>query len=294
MKSDNHIKPTFIGIGGHKCASTWLSECLRYHPEVFMSSPKEIHFYSYDENHDLEWYLNHFKDSGIYKARGEFSATYLQYPEVAANIMNTIGEVKIIASLRNPVERFISHYKHLYRLGQVRFERLDKTNFNEVINGHPELLERGNYSRYIKEFMDTFGRENMLVLFKEDIDRHPRETLQKLYRFLGVDPDFIPPILDKKVSPGIIPKIYFLEYLRVNMYRIFKKSAPSVLNLIRKTRIAELYRKLNNKKDALGITEDVEKELGTYYEEDILELELILNRSLGDWRKRSHVDRVLD
>jgi hypothetical protein len=287
MNTDHSVKPTFIGIGGHKCASTWLSECLRYHPEVFMSSPKEIHYFSYNSNHNLEWYLDHFKDGRTYKARGEFSATYLQYPEVALNIRRSVGEVKIIASLRDPVDRFVSHYKHLYRLGEVSHERLDLASFKKVVSSHPELLVRGVYSGYIREFFDTFGKENVFVLLKEDIDDHPRDTVRRLYQYLSVDPDYIPPILNKKVSPGIVPKIYALELLRVSMYRVLKKTSPSMLNLIRKTRVAELYRKLNGKKNSLKVTSEIRKELQSYYEEDIDELESLIGRDLSYWRRYS-------
>lgn len=258
-----------------------------------MSSPKEIHFYSYDSNHSLEWYLDHFKGSEAYKAVGEFSATYLHYPDVPKNIFETIGRVQIVVSLRNPVSRFISHYKHLYRLGDVKQEKLDISTYEEMKREHPELLERGNYSTFLKSYIEIFGINNVCILFKEKIDGAPHQVLQKLYDFLGVDQTFIPPILEKKVSPGIIPKVYFLETLRVKTYAFLKRRAPSLLNLIRKIRIAELYRKLNSKKEALEVTPLVLRELQGYYENEILELEQMLDIDLSSWKTNAPLDKVL-
>ena len=69
-ENKEQIKPNFIGIGAMKCATTWISECLRYHPEIYMSSPKEIHFFSAYYDKGLDWYLNHFQESKAYKAIG--------------------------------------------------------------------------------------------------------------------------------------------------------------------------------------------------------------------------------
>lgn len=91
-KNEIMLRPTFIGIGAMKCATTWVSECLRYHPEVFMSSPKEIHYFSYNYNKNLDWYLEHFKKAKGYKVRGEFSVSYLPDHEAPRKIANDISK----------------------------------------------------------------------------------------------------------------------------------------------------------------------------------------------------------
>jgi len=110
--SETSNYPTYIGIGAMKSATTWLSECLRYHPEIFISSPKEIHFFSINYDKGMNWYLKHFNKSSNYKSKGEFSVSYLSHPEASKRIKKNLGEIKLLVSLRNPVERFISHYKY--------------------------------------------------------------------------------------------------------------------------------------------------------------------------------------
>ena len=53
--------PNLIGIGAQKCATTWFSECLRSHPDIFVSSPKEIKYFLYHENKGLNWYGSFFE-----------------------------------------------------------------------------------------------------------------------------------------------------------------------------------------------------------------------------------------
>src|SRR5690554_4713037 len=95
-------KPTFIGVGAMKCATTWLSECLRYHPEVFVSDIKELHFFSTNYDKGSEWYLNNFKNAKSKKAIGEFSVSYMDSPLYAERMADLLGSVKIIISVRNP------------------------------------------------------------------------------------------------------------------------------------------------------------------------------------------------
>ena len=62
--------PNFIGIGAQRAATTWLYQCLKEHPEVYVPDVKEIHFF--DENYDkpLAWYLSFFENAGGYRAVG--------------------------------------------------------------------------------------------------------------------------------------------------------------------------------------------------------------------------------
>jgi hypothetical protein len=280
-------KPTFIGVGGQKCASTWISEILRYHPEIYMSENKEINYFSINYDKELEWYLSNFKGASKEKAIGEFSTVYLYNLEIPVRIKKDIGNVKIIISIRNPVDRFFSHYMHSYRANRLLFSdplNLNFYNFNNAIKTGPNLLGHGLYSKGILEYTRVFGAENVLVVIKEDIDNNPEEVVRKIYNFLGVDKNFQPTIINKKVSKGIIPKNLTLEIFRRILYKFFSKKNPKVINIVKKTRLSELYRKVNAKKEAINISPKVKKYLRDYYVEEIIHLEKILKRDLSNWK----------
>lgn len=266
------MKPTFVGIGGHKCGSTWLSECMREHPEVFVSDPKEIGYYTAYNHRGIDWYMKHFKESVGYKAVGEFSSTYLYGDAIADMIYNDLGKVKIVCAVRPPRERFISHLKQLIRKGLVEEEDLPKN--DEALEGsnfmtnNPRLLNYGLYFKCLGEFLRVFGRENVLILNQNDFLTHPDLIIKKLYGFLSVDTDFQPSILNKKVSKGIIPRFSILEKMRIRIYDYLFHNYPSAITFIKRNGISELYRKFNGKRDSFYLGRKSKDDLDAFYYED--------------------------
>lgn len=181
------------------------------------------------------------------------------------------------------MDRFISQYKHNLRSGKVSGE-LNLKNYEKAIKKCPQLLERGNYAKKLKNFIDIFGLGNMHIIIKEDIDNKPIKVLEDLYLFLEVNPNFVPPIVEKKVSPGITPKLKILEDLRIKIHSLSKKYAPWFIDFVKKYRIVELYRKINSKK-GFQIEEEVREKLHQYYEEEIINTEKLIKKDLGIWEK---------
>jgi hypothetical protein len=286
-------KPNFIGIGAQKCATTWLSECLRSHPQVFMSSPKEIHFWGHRNfQRGIEWYLDHFRGSDNYDAIGEFSPSYLTIENTAEQIYNYLGSVKIIVSFRDPILRFISHYKQYVRDGALSKRIITKELFLDVTKRYPALLNNGNYGKSLANYFSVFGSENIMILFKENIDKNPRKEICRLYRFLHVDERFTPPEISRIISPGILPKYQFLERSRIRLFYFFQAHTPQFIDIVRKSGLADLYRRFNEKREAEMLIEDaVSERLREYYRPEISTLRRLLgkndNNTYPDWLEKS-------
>lgn len=293
MASERNLGPTFIGIGAMKCGTTWLSECLRYHPDIFMSIPKEIDFFGSKLNWSkgTEWYLTHFKDSKRYKARGEFSTSYLRKSiHAAPQIRNILGQVKIIALLRNPVARFISHYKQFIRDGKLlqrEYNTLDIDTFHKATYLYPQLIDNGHYYENLKIFIEIFAVENVYIGIKEDIDKSPKDELIKIYNFLEVNHEYIPPIFNKKIGPGIIPRFHSLEALRGRLFYTLNERTPWLVGHIRRLRLAEIYRKLNadRRPSSFQIDERVIEKLASHYREEIMNVKRLVGRELDAWKQ---------
>lgn len=272
-------KLNFIGIGVMKSATTWLSQCLREHPDVFVSEVKEIHFFSNKYELGLDWYLQQFNKSDGYTAVGEFSVSYFDEYRYIDRIKSDLGDVKILINLRDPITRFISHLKHLYRVEYLSREDvkydIDIDFFHRITQRFPTLLKKGVYYPMISYCQQTFGVDNVLITTKEDIDEDPKKVINGVFNFLNVDDKFEPTVIQKNVSVGIIPKSNFLEKLRVKMYRFSKKFLPRIILMFRKYRVGEAYRKLNNKDTQIYLNQDVYEYLCQYYSED---LELVKNK----------------
>lgn len=267
-------KPNFIGVGAMKSATTWISECLRYHPEVYISNIKELHFFSKNWLKGEKAYFENFKDAGSnHKVIGEFSVSYMDDPVYCDRIVKTLGkDVKIIVCLRNPVDRFISHYKHNFRVymnSKIYQDKLDITSFDAAIKHDPSLLTKGLYYESLKRFYETFGDDNVFVIQKEQIDEDPEKAITSLFDFLQIDNTFTPTMIQKKVSPGIIPRFRLLESFRVMLFGLFKGYFPKVILLIRRLRLAEGYRQFNNRKLLFNVDKQVISVLNDYYANDI-------------------------
>src|SRR5690554_5673248 len=108
--------PNFIGIGPTKTATTWLFECLREHPQVFLPRAKETQFFARARyTGDLAEYESFFEGAERYPAVGEISPRYFASPDAVQRIHAVMPDVKLIVSFRHPVDRLESEYWHVRR-----------------------------------------------------------------------------------------------------------------------------------------------------------------------------------
>jgi hypothetical protein len=198
--------PNFLIIGAQKSGTTWLAKNLRQHPDIFVA-PHEIHFFDKGRNFSkgVSWYEGHFARAKDERAVGEKTPDYLwangqgvegHLPDVHRNIYDTLPEAKLIAVLRNPVERAISAVNHIIRSGRVsplylyNIDDLLLGNKRDLIEGHG-VIDYGRYYRQIKAYQEFFDAAQMLILiFEEDVIQEPASGLRKACAFLGVDPSF--------------------------------------------------------------------------------------------------------
>lgn len=115
--------PDFIIIGVQKGGTTSLYSYLTQHPQIAPATQKEIHYFDFNFDKSTDWYCSHFSTSseGEYLLAGEASPYYIFHPQVPQRIYDLFPQVKIIALLRNPVERAISHY---YYYIKIQYESL--------------------------------------------------------------------------------------------------------------------------------------------------------------------------
>lgn len=283
------VKPTFVGVGGMKCASTWVSECLRQHPEVLHSNPKETAYFNTQTG--LDGYQRFFEDAdaGPYKAIGEFTPTYLPNAAIVSRrIFATLGRVQILAILRNPVKRYISHYKWVLGrrddIDATSFANLNLRNFEYANCADPRILEFGHYRDDLQVYVDRFGRENLHVMVYEDIADDPRAVMRELYEFLRVDPEFVPASLEEKVREGYVPKYAALEWVKNKGYFLVKNNAPWAIEPLKRMRLEKLLRRINSaKNEPLVVAPEVVEALREHYAEDIERMREFLGRPLPNW-----------
>jgi hypothetical protein len=221
----------FVVVGVQKAGTTSLFEYLRQHPEITLPAGKEVPYFSHDALYALGWstYMRklamvdpthkwgtvtpHYLVGGVYQSskKAELTSRYDERT-VPQRIHDQLPNVRVIAILRDPVERARSHHR------MMAMERLDSRSFDEAVDEllRPEALERarshpqektgyvawGEYGRTLAGYFDVFPREQILVVFADELEQAPAELLSRIHTFIGVKPDFEPENLGVRYRVG--------------------------------------------------------------------------------------------
>lgn len=203
--------PTFFLVGAPKAGTTSLFAYLQQHPEVFMSAVKEPHYFSYAGERKPHWgvrtraeYEALFAGADGARAVGEGSTWYLYSETAAEQIRRAVPEARILALLRNPVDRAYSSWAYRRQMGWEpldRFEDAVAAEADRVAEGEPwdvHYVAAGRYARQVERYVEAFGRERVRVLLFEDLKADPAAVLADVFGFIGVDPSFEPGSLEAK------------------------------------------------------------------------------------------------
>lgn len=279
------MKPTFIGIGAQKCASTWLYRILGEHPDVAVSTVKEVDFFSYRFDHGYQWYERHFEHGTNARAIGEISPSYFCDEDTPARIKDYLPDAKILVSFRDPVERAVSNHKHEVRVGHYTGPDFS---FDAGLRNNPMYLEQGKYATYLKRWLMHFPREQILVVFQEDVESKPLEVAREVYRFVGVNADYTPVGLRERFNPSFGIKRRWLADLKDSLYQVTR--SPSLRWLwdgAASLGFKKLYRSTNTvtAEQALPpMSAEQKAALRRLFAAEVAELEQLLGCSLAHWK----------
>jgi hypothetical protein len=224
----------FIVIGAQKAGTTSLFRYLKEHPEISMPQEKEVPFFCWDAAYERgfdsymanlrnemvadparKWGTStpHYMSGSVYQSVDEAARNGYDERTVPARIQTTLPDVRLIAILRDPVERALAGHREAIMKGH------DRRSFDEAIRQllAPEALADararsqhletgyvvwGEYGRILAGYFDVFPREQLLVVFTADLERAPTEVLGRIQRFIGVQ-DVELPNVGEKYNSGV-------------------------------------------------------------------------------------------
>lgn len=239
----NKFLPNLFIPGAAKSGTTTLHELLNLHPEISMSKVKEPVFWNnkkFEKYIEQDW-LNYKKlfveKSKIY---GESTTSYMYYNSFIDNInKNYKKSPKFIFILRNPIDRYNSHFWWMKGLG------LEKNKIKNVLNIESQInfeeydyypknyFQFGLYSKWIQRFIDNFGLENIKVITLEKLILNRLDTINSCFDFLGLKK--LESIPEKNSNKTTRIKYSFL-------YHFIRKSSIGKMNY---TKIGKIF--LSNK-----------------------------------------------
>ncbi len=273
----------FIGVGAQKSGTSWVYACLYEHPEI-CAPIKEIHFFSRPRfSEGKEWYEQHFRNCDPGKIRGEFSTSYLYAKEASNRIHDYYPGVKVIAILRNPIERAYSQYRNAIKAGEIT----EALSFEEYADREPSVREQGLYAEQLDRYLALFPREQLLICIYEDIKKDSVGFMKRIYQFLGVDDSFVSSMVHDEINVARTPKFIGPERVMHHAAEFLRRHGlDRLVHVIRKAGIPDMLRSFNTKTEN-GKQEKPpynRDELALYFVDDVVALSRIVGRDMrGEW-----------
>ena len=295
--------PTFLLIGAMKAGTTALYNMLGAHPEVYMSPVKEPNFFAFAGREldfrapidqrpdginntsitDRDEYEALFDAADPQSARGEASHTSLYWPDAAENIRRLVPDVRLVAILRDPVERAYSEFMHFRRDGDEPLE-----DFEAALDAEPKRIaanwalgryvDRGRYDEQLMRYYDRFDREQIRIFLHEDLTRQPDMLAANLFSHIGVDPD-VQPELGRRVNKSGIPNNPWIHSVLTRLQPVKELLDPVIPG-----RVIDLANQLKNRNlEKPKMDERLRERLAETFQPHIERLEKLIDRDLSHW-----------
>jgi len=224
--------PNFLIIGAMRSGTTTLYNLACETRAVVPAVKKEVHYFDLSYDMDLTWYRSHFctirrrdriqAELGQPVRCGEASPYYLYHRLVPRRVARVIPDVRLIAILRNPIDRAYSHYWHVRRREDERRtfrhvveeqltedeQRRDLGAAGTADHQWRSYFERGRYVHQLRRWLEHFERSQLLVLRTSELRERPARTLGAVTRHLGQDTEIVIPdglTMDKKQNSNHYP-----------------------------------------------------------------------------------------
>jgi hypothetical protein len=292
--------PNFFIVGAARSGTTSLDRYLSQHPEIFITSRKDAHFFAAEHFSctgpgDEVMNRKVMRDEGQYaqlfagvtgeKAIGESSAFYLCLPGTAERIAQAVPDAKILITLREPVDRAYSAYMLLARDGRevLRFEEGLSKEAERKQQGFEPMwwyTELSRYATQVERYLEVFGPEQVKVLLYEEFYAHPEQRLREVFAFLGVKEDVL---INTSVRYNVsgVPKsrrLHTLLYKLIdNPNSLAKRVKPALAWKAMGRFLLQPIPKMNPQTNA---------QLKAYFVEDVAKLEDLLQQKLLCWDYR--------
>jgi Sulfotransferase domain len=296
-------RPTFMIAGAPKCGTTALYEYLQTHPQVFLSDPKEPHFYSDDlgahrsvftraEYDDL------FAGAGPeHLAIGEASAWYLHSTVALPKVARELPDTKLIVMLRNPVDLLCSLHSDMVWIcfeNEPDFERAWSLQCERQAGRRVPTLcqvpwflqyrEVGRLSRHVRRLLEQFPREQVRFYLLDDLKDSAGRLYQDVLTFLRLPDDGRNAF--PKVNASKRNRLQVLARMQSLVVRSLPRSCIQAGKLVGLGKLNRAITEVNcTEHRPTPPNDEFRRQLVQEFHDDVCELEELLGRNLDHWKR---------
>jgi hypothetical protein len=281
--------PTFIFVGPGRAGSSWFAEILREHPDVFVPPNRGTFFFSQHYEMGVRWFESFF-GAARDRVAGEVCEDYLARPEALARIRDYDPDMRIICCLRNPYERAISSWRFFNRNG------LGQPTLVEQAKRYDAVIDGGYYATQLQIVHSLFRCERVLIFLFDDVASNPRSVVRRLYSFIGVDPEFAPESLHRRIntngrarSPVLARVVNNIHALSWGTSRLASNAMGNLKRIRPLRRLVQMALYADDRQPLgwRGLLQEFPDDVIARYEREITALEQMLGRDLSSWRAGS-------
>lgn len=290
MNDEDLTKPDFIIIGAIKAGTTSIYRYLNTHPEIVMSSRKEVNYFLGTNFNDknLSWYASHFPKDPAGKKCGEASPNYTNHPKykaVPARIKDVVPNAKLIYLLRDPIDRIISKYKHNYARDDIK-NRHERSMEEVLLSNSEEYIAASKYWTQLSHYLDHFSLDDITIIQSEHLWSNTEEVLQQIFEELGVDSEFSHPVFGQGFNTSTRrrdPRLFDAWLRKTSIKDVLRPYLPrSLVRLYKKVAMKPVPKeKIKNKAE---LTPGLENKLKDLLNEDIRLLRKNTDRDFSGWK----------
>ena len=272
--------PDVIVVGPSRTGTTWLHRVLEGHVDL-PHGVKEPQFFNTFYDKGIEWYARHFRYATGARPIVEI-CPYFFTPMAPERIKKAIPDCRIVATMRDPVDRIYSVFKLHRHYGWVRHGT-----FDEVLEAVPHLGSANRYTEHLKKWFTEFGRENVLVTLYDELRAEPQLYVNRVCDFTGVERFTLSPradLTDDVNSFAHAPRSGKLAYRATTvMYWLKGHQAYRTIDVLDRAAVWDFC---HGRGDLFPrLTSDQEERLRASYIPEIEALEDLLKIDLSAWKK---------
>lgn len=212
-------------IGPQKAGTTWIYNCLKEHPEVTTSSTDSIHYYDMNYHRGKAWFFEHFGSASAGEKILDPTYSYIRSPLAPKRIKNDNPGAHIALCMRHPVSRAFSHYWHEKKKSRYDFS------FSEVMSNYDlfaNWIEPSLYAVHIERYLEHFSRDQLLPQLYDHMCADPRGFIRSLFEFYGIDTNFKPSVIDKRLNTAKPQENPSKKRLRTSISRTAKSTLKNI------------------------------------------------------------------